>query len=46
MKILVVTKCDGDLVPAARRMAMEYTSALKFMRPRYYFYFWEDGAFQ
>ena len=32
--ILVVTKCDGDLIPAARRIAMEYTSALKYMRPR------------
>jgi len=32
--LIVVTKFDGDLVPAARRIAMEYTSALKFMRPR------------
>ena len=32
--IVVVTKYDGDLVPAARRIAMEYTSALKYMRPR------------
>jgi len=32
--IVVVTKYDGDLIPAARRIAMEYTSALKYMRPR------------
>jgi len=32
--LIVVTKYDGDLVPAARRIAMEYTSALKYMRPR------------
>jgi len=32
--LIVVNKCDGDLVPAARRMSYEYTSALKFIRPR------------
>ncbi len=32
--VVVVNKSDGDLVPAARRIAAEYTSALKFMRPR------------
>jgi len=32
--LIVVTKYDGDLMPAARRIAYEYTSALKFMRPR------------
>lgn len=33
--LIVVNKCDGDLVPAARRMKAEYTSALKYMRPRH-----------
>jgi len=32
--LIVVTKYDGDLIPAARRIKMEYTSALKYMRPR------------
>lgn len=32
--VVVVTKCDGDLLPAARRIQSEYISALKFMRPR------------
>lgn len=32
--IVVVNKSDGDLVPAARRIQTEYTSALKFIRPR------------
>ena len=32
--IVVVNKSDGDLVPAARRIQMEYTSALKFVRPK------------
>ena len=31
--LIIVNKCDGDLVPAARRVAYEYTSALKYMRP-------------
>merc|ERR1711892_563297 len=31
--LLIVTKYDGDLVPAARRVAYEYMSALKYMRP-------------
>jgi len=33
--IVVVNKADGDLFPAARRVAAEYTSALKFMPPKY-----------
>jgi len=32
--IVVVNKSDGDLVPAARRIQTEYTSALKFVRPK------------
>jgi LAO/AO transport system kinase len=32
--LIIVNKCDGDLVPAARRVAYEYMSALKYMRPR------------
>jgi len=32
--VVVVNKCDGDLVPAARRIQTEYTSALKFVRPK------------
>ena len=32
--VVVVNKCDGDLVPAARRIKSEYTSALKYMRRR------------
>lgn len=28
---VVINKCDGDLIPAANRVAAEYTSALKFM---------------
>ena len=46
---VVINKCDGDLIPAANRVAAEYTSALKFMTPKskhwrtkvksiYYFY--------
>ena len=31
--LIIVTKCDGDLVPPARRVAYEYMSALKYMRP-------------
>jgi len=31
--LIIVNKCDGDLVPAARRVAYEYMSALKYMRP-------------
>jgi len=31
--LIIVTKYDGDLVPAARRVAYEYMSALKYMRP-------------
>lgn len=32
--LILVNKCDGDLAPAARRVAYEYMSALKYMRPR------------
>ena len=32
--LIVVTKADGDLLPAARRAHLEYTSALKFMQPK------------
>ncbi|CAL1527679.1 unnamed protein product [Lymnaea stagnalis] len=32
--VVIINKCDGDLMPAARRIQAEYTSALKFMRPR------------
>jgi len=31
--LIVVTKYDGDLIPAARRVAYEYMSALKYLRP-------------
>jgi len=31
--LIVVTKYDGDLKPAARRVAYEYMSALKYLRP-------------
>ena len=32
--VVVVNKSDGDLVPAAQRIQTEYTSALKFVRPK------------
>ena len=32
--VVVVNKSDGDLVRAARRIQTEYTSALKFVRPK------------
>jgi len=32
--MVVVNKSDGDLVPAARRIQMEYMSAIKYMRQR------------
>lgn len=32
--LIIINKCDGDLVPAARRIKAEYTSALKFMRKK------------
>lgn len=32
--LVVVNKSDGDLVPAARRIQMEYVSAVKYMRQR------------
>ena len=33
--MVVVNKSDGDLIPAARRIQMEYVSALKFIRGRH-----------
>ncbi len=33
--LVVVNKADGDLIPAARRIQMEYVSALKFARSRF-----------
>lgn len=32
--LIVVNKCDGDLVSSAQRVAYEYMSALKYLRPR------------
>lgn len=32
--LIVITKSDGDLEPAAKRVQAEYTSALKFVRTR------------
>lgn len=32
--LIIINKCDGDLVPAARRIKSEYMSALKYMRPK------------
>ena len=32
--IILVNKADGDLLPAARRAQMEYTSALKLLHPK------------
>ena len=32
--LVIVNKADGDLVPAAKRAAMEYKSALHLMRPK------------
>uniref|UniRef100_A0A0M3JCQ3 Methylmalonyl Co-A mutase-associated GTPase MeaB n=1 Tax=Anisakis simplex TaxID=6269 RepID=A0A0M3JCQ3_ANISI len=32
--LLIITKCDGELEKKARLTRMEYTSALKYMRPR------------
>jgi len=33
--VVAVNKYDGDMKPAVRRIAAEYTSALKFMTPKY-----------
>lgn len=33
--IVAVNKYDGDMKPAVRRISAEYTSALKFMTPKY-----------
>ena len=33
--IILINKSDGDLLPSARRTASDYTSALKFIRPRH-----------
>ena len=30
--VIAITKADGDLLPAARRVQAEYTSALKLIR--------------
>ena len=32
--LIVVNKADGDLLPAARRIAADYTSALKIIHAR------------
>ncbi|MGB3811294.1 MAG: methylmalonyl Co-A mutase-associated GTPase MeaB [Parvibaculum sp.] len=32
--LVIVNKADGDLIPAAKRAAMEYKSALHLMRPK------------
>ncbi|ESN97176.1 hypothetical protein HELRODRAFT_102150 [Helobdella robusta] len=32
--MVVINKSDGDLIPAARRIQMEYVSAMKFIRPK------------
>ena len=32
--LIVVNKADGDLLPAARRMAADYTSALKLLHSK------------
>jgi LAO/AO transport system kinase len=36
--MVVVTKADGDLLPAARRAKLEYLSALKFVQPKHAFW--------
>jgi LAO/AO transport system kinase len=33
--LLLVTKCDGDLVPAAHRTTADYRNALHLIRPKY-----------
>jgi len=32
--VIAITKADGDLLPAARRIQAEYTSALKLIRKK------------
>lgn len=32
--LVLINKCDGDLIPAANRTKAEYTSALKFIQPK------------
>ena len=32
--VVVVNKSDGDLLPAARRIQMEYSSALRILRKK------------
>ncbi|VDN15543.1 unnamed protein product [Dibothriocephalus latus] len=32
--LVVINKADGDLLPAARRIAMEYSSGLHYITPR------------
>jgi len=38
---VIVNKSDGDLIPAARRIQMEYLSALKYMPPNYPNHVWK-----
>jgi len=38
---IVVNKADGDLLPAARRIQMEYLSALKYLPPNYPKFIWK-----
>jgi len=33
--VIAITKADGDLLPASRRIQAEYTSALKLIRKKY-----------
>jgi len=33
--LILINKADGDLLPAATRTAYEYTSAMKYIRPRF-----------
>ncbi|EDV28449.1 uncharacterized protein TRIADDRAFT_19400 [Trichoplax adhaerens] len=44
--LTLVTKADGDLMPAARRIQMEYTSAMKFVRRRLPFDIWLPSVFR
>ena len=38
---VIVNKSDGDLIPAARRIQMEYLGALKYMPPNYPNHIWK-----
>lgn len=44
--LTLVTKADGDLMPAARRIQMEYTSAMKFVRRRLPLDIWLPSVFR